>query len=356
MPATKKRKVKPTAKAKANMIFRNCGICRKNCKIASICCDNCDTWYHLRCEELELADYEMFLTEKNLNYSCKGCFSHDQSDEYTYTSALLRLTERQSCLGHATSTGTVASTLTNDFFSHLQCFLDDIPGAQFSGKSLVFDSDEEKALTKAIQKCFPDSQQILCTRHIEENFKRHLREVIGEKDPKLQHCAQRCFGVDGLLSSPDDVEFDLKVMELEAKYEYSVPAVQRYFSSSTSSLKNYVWEPAQKDIAPINWKNNSCESMNNILKLSTNWKAVKLPDLIGKLHKIVQLQYRDIRRALHGQGNYALAPWARKLQVTEVVWSSKCAKEKDAIFRKLMNLSKPRDNFVESSDGKLKIP
>ncbi|XP_071160528.1 uncharacterized protein [Mytilus edulis] len=93
MPATKKRKVKPTAKAKANMIFRNCGICRKNCKIASICCDNCDTWYHLRCEELELADYEMFLTEKKLNYSCKGCFSHDQSDEYTYTSALLRLTE-----------------------------------------------------------------------------------------------------------------------------------------------------------------------------------------------------------------------------------------------------------------------
>ncbi|CAC5391983.1 unnamed protein product [Mytilus coruscus] len=91
MPATKKRKVKPTAKA--NMIFWPCGICRKNCKIASICCDNCDTWYHLRCEELELADFEMFLTDKNVNYSCKGCFSHDQSDEYTYTSALLRLTE-----------------------------------------------------------------------------------------------------------------------------------------------------------------------------------------------------------------------------------------------------------------------
>ncbi|CAG2242337.1 unnamed protein product [Mytilus edulis] len=178
----------------------------------------------------------------------------------------------QSCLGHATSTGTVASTY-HRFFSHLQCFLDDIPGAQISGKSLVFGSDEEKALTKAIQKCFPDSQQILCTRHIEESFKRHLREVIGEKDPNYNTVLNEVFGVDGLLSSPDDVEFDLKVMELEAKYEYSVPAFQRYFSSSTSSLKNYVWEPPQKDIAPINWKNNSCESMNNILKLSTNWKA-----------------------------------------------------------------------------------
>ena len=55
------------------------------------------------------------------------------------------------------------------------------------------------------------------------------------------------------------------------------------------------------------WKNNSCESMNHILKLATNWKALKLPDLLNKLHKVVQLQYADVRRALHGQGNYELA-------------------------------------------------
>lgn len=52
------------------------------------------------------------------------------------------------------------------FFSHLQCFLDDVAGAELSGKNLVFGSDEEKAITKAIKKCFPESQQILCTRHV----------------------------------------------------------------------------------------------------------------------------------------------------------------------------------------------
>ncbi|CAC5371804.1 unnamed protein product [Mytilus coruscus] len=271
------------------MIFWPCGICRKNCKIASICCDNCDTWYHLRCEELELADFEMFLTDKNVNYSCKGCFSHDQSDEYTYTSALFRLTEA----------GEKGFDYLRFCCKREKGMLPTMTKAEYS---------EEKLHGGTLGPCY-------------------IQTAVGTIQYERECYNKSWSHKDGLLSSPDDVEFDLKVMQLEAKYEHSVPAFQRYFSSNTSSLKSYVWEPAQKDIAPINWKNNACESMNNILKLSTNWKAVKLPDLIDKLHKIVQLQYRDIRRALHGQGNYALAPWARKLQVIKVVWSSKCAKK-----------------------------
>lgn len=85
--------------------------------------------------------------------------------------------------------------------------------------------------------------------------------------------------------------------------------------------------------------------MNHILKLSTNWQAVKLPELIDTLHRIVQLQYRDMRRALHDQGNYALAPWVRKLQVTEIVWASKTESEKNALFQKFMNLTRRNTLF-----------
>jgi len=242
------------------------------------------------------------------------------------------------------------------FFSHLQCFLDDVAGAELSGKNLVFGSDEEKAITKAIKKCFPESQQILCTRHVEENFKRHLRQLIGEGDSNFKTVMSDIFGADGLLHSADDVEFDLKVLELESKYENCLPAFRRYFTSNVDSLKSFVWMPSNKDIAPVNWKNNSCESMNHILKLSTNWQAVKLPELIDTLHRIVQLQYRDMRRALHGQGNYALAPWVRKLQVTEIVWASKTESEKNALFQKFMNLTRKKENFIQSSDGMIKIP
>ena len=47
-----------------------------------------------------------------------------------------------------------------------------------------------------------------------------------------------------------------------------------------------------------------CESINNLIKLSTNWKACKLPDLVDRLHAIVILQLSEIKRALHNQGIY----------------------------------------------------
>lgn len=98
------------------------------------------------------------------------------------------------------------------------------------------------------------------------------------------------------------------------------------------------------------------ESMNNILKLSTNWKTCKLPELVEKLHKIVQLQYRDIRRALYGEGNYAMAPWTRKFQVSHVAWSTKSAEEKDALMKKFQRFTFRKEKEISSSDGNLKIP
>lgn len=64
---------------------------------------------------------------------------------------------------------------------------------------------------------------------------------------------------------------------------------------------------------PLNWTNNNCESLNNILKLSTNWKILKLPDLIEKMYLIVKVQYADMRRALHGHRNYKLVPKLKHL-------------------------------------------
>ena len=82
---------------------------------------------------------------------------------------------------------------------------------------------------------------------------------------------------------------------------------------------------------PIDWKNNSCESINHIIKLSTNRKTLKLPDLIDRLYKIVKLQTIDCRRVLHGHGNYELAPWATSFKVQHVQWSQKTEEEKRSL-------------------------
>lgn len=146
-------------------------------------------------------------------------------------------------------------------------------------------------MTKAIRKCFPVSCHVLCNRHIQ----RQLRQMIGEKDVHFRSILNDIFGDDGLLNSPDDVEYDLKTMELEGKYEEHVPQFAKYFKNNTDNLKKL------NKVVPEKWTNNACESMNNILKLSTNWKTCRLPELVQKLHKIV-LRYRDIRRALYGEG------------------------------------------------------
>jgi hypothetical protein len=67
---------------------------------------------------------------------------------------------------------------TYRFFSHIQSHLHDIKGTEISGKQLVFGSDEEKAMTKALHHCFPDSKHILCTHHLEENVRRKLKSMI----------------------------------------------------------------------------------------------------------------------------------------------------------------------------------
>ena len=41
------------------------------------------------------------------------------------------------------------------------------------------------------------------------------------------------------------------------------------------------------------WTNNACESMNNVLKIRTQWHLNQLPELIEKLCELVTSQYHQ---------------------------------------------------------------
>ena len=56
------------------------------------------------------------------------------------------------------------------FFAHLQSKLDSIDLAGVG--DLLVGSDDEKALTKAISRCFPQSSTLLGVRHLEDNARR----------------------------------------------------------------------------------------------------------------------------------------------------------------------------------------
>ena len=105
------------------------------------------------------------------------------------------------------------------FFSHLRSQIDDsINGIEVGGRNLLVGSNEEKALTKAIQQSFPSSHHIPCRRHIEENVKRHLRRKVGANDKQIKAVMSDIFGDNGLLAADDEYEFSLVTFELEEEY------------------------------------------------------------------------------------------------------------------------------------------
>lgn len=243
------------------------------------------------------------------------------------------------------------------FFSHLKGRLSaDIAGSELGGKSIVLGSDEEKALVKALQQNFPSATHVLCSRHVKNNVSRYLHHSAGANDEQVRVIQQEIFGEDGLLSSADTSAFDLRGMELQEQYAYQIPSFAAYFDKLLQVLRNQIYKPTIDGFIPLNWTNNNCESINHILKLCTNWKLLKVPELIKKLHNIVKLQEADVRKAVHGQGNYELSPLATTFRVPHSVWMTMTSEAKEAAMSKFYKGTIRESKMVVSCDQKLTIP
>ena len=71
------------------------------------------------------------------------------------------------------------------FFSHVRAILRDKIGATELkvGEGFNIGSDDEKAMTKALDTCFRESERYLCTKHMKDNLIHFLiqKEEIDEK-------------------------------------------------------------------------------------------------------------------------------------------------------------------------------
>ena len=249
-----------------------------------------------------------------------------------------------------------------EFFSHLKCkFLtigQNFDFAELGTDSLIVGSDEEKALVKAVVSNFPDSKLILCVRHLEQNMKRHLKDRVGLSEIEEKRVIESIFGKDGLLHSDSSFEFEKKSTEIERKFGERVGP---YLTNKMiPALRENVFKvQAKSKFVPMDWKNNNCEAMNHILKLNSNWQPCRLPDLVEKIFKETQFQYRNVRAALHGHGDYELAPRARKFVVPDMIWRTKSETEKQKQLDKFLRFRpfvETNDRCITSTDGLLKVP
>jgi hypothetical protein len=118
-----------------------------------------------------------------------------------------------------------------------------ISEALLSVNDIVVGSDEEKALVKAIKSSFPNSYSLIVGITL---FVRYGRIIVW----------------------------------------YLLSMILTCFVNST--VVSASMRPLSPN--PLQWKNNSCESINHILKLNQDWKPEELPELINKIHKEIVLQ------------------------------------------------------------------
>jgi len=187
--------------------------------------------------------------------------------------------------------------------------------------------------------------------------RRHLTHKTGVNDKVKNEIVSDIFGKNGLLQQNDSYSYDERVLILRNVLTEKVPTFVGYFDGLVDRLKRYVFLPAKRHEAalPLNWTNNNCESINNIVKLSTGWKILKIPDLIEQLYNIVRLQYADIRRAIHGQGNHEVVQALRKHVISQMTWSQKSDAEKDDLTQKFLRAKIQKKRFQNAEINGRKI-
>ncbi|GFN89019.1 hypothetical protein PoB_001552500 [Plakobranchus ocellatus] len=113
--------------------------------------------------------------------------------------------------------------------------------------------------------------------------------------------------------------------------------------------KKAVEKPGLDNTNPL-WMNNCCESINHILKQAVSWKSQKLVDLIHKLHSVVQMQFKELRRALTDTGEFVLCPDVAKFKISRDVWLNLEQKQKIKNIKKF-HVPFSELDFVRSTDG-----
>lgn len=106
------------------------------------------------------------------------------------------------------------------------------------------------------------------------------------------------------------------------------------------------------------WTNNNAESYNHVLKTKLEWRQMRnVSDLIDSIHGLVQLQIKDLRRALRGDGNFNLTGTFVRHRVTYQAWLSKSEEQKMTLFTRFVSDSGNRQPpvMVQSTDGGLRV-
>ena len=239
-------------------------------------------------------------------------------------------------------------TVYHSFFSHIRARLavgiTDIDVR--IPKTMEFGSDAEKALTKAIDDCFPNADRKLCTKQLKDNLSDYLKNRAGVTATERKTIVDKIFGEEGIVLVNDSFDFEEKCISVKDLATENTQFLNYFENHFKQNLLKYVVNPkGQKS-----WTNNNSESMNNILKLEIDWKPQNTVSLIEKIKNVIKLQFLDLKRSLLGNGNYRLFGAYNRFKISESAYRVKSKPEKDHILAQFLraDLKKTTPDFIQS--------
>ena len=198
----------------------------------------------------------------------------------------------------------------SNFFFNMRVKLNDVDTTK-----LVIGTDDERALVNAIKAAFPQSQHILCTRHLRQNASQKLTDDAVDKYDKGK-ILDKIFGDDGLLTADERCE------ELESISQSISRNFLKYFQKRLKDiLRQKRHDPEVATQTDKMWTNNNCESINHVLKQAIDWKRQPLLDFITCVNELVDAQFKDLKRAMVNMGRFRLAETHRQFVVSKTVWT-----------------------------------
>jgi hypothetical protein len=195
--------------------------------------------------------------------------------------------------------------------------------------------------------------------HCKDNVRHHLNK-IGVPIEQREHILNLLFGSGGVNGSADDKTLEMRKASLmqyirQSNIDVGDYLQTRIFPKITENLK-IIWQNGW--LGKHSWTNNNCESVNNLLKLDLDWKPARLTDLVDHIYDLVRLQYEDARRAMFGQGDFALAKPFSGHYVSFSQWSQMSDEAKSRRFAEFLSDTGVRfraTSTVTSSDGHLTV-
>ena len=211
------------------------------------------------------------------------------------------------------------------------------------GEEIAVGSDEEKAITKALSVSFPNSPRFLCKRHLKQNVIKHLENKVGATRIQRNRIVHDLFGDEGIANSDTTFDFEEKVNSLICTDTYQeLPTFQDYFENKLkNALLNSVVQPQIKHKKDNLWTNNFCESINKVFRQVTDWKDLKLHEVVIELEKLVSRRLTDLQCSLYKTGNYELVPCFKKLSMTNYAWENLSPEQRNEAFKELLNSKNP---------------